>query len=131
MANTFVYSKAVLLVDDQPEFLAFARQLLHGQAGIRVVGEVTDGTAALRLLPSVQPDAVIVDIIMPNMGGFETARRLLEADPNLCIILVSANEEPQYEALARQVGAAGFISKKRFDTGTVRKLLRRSQPADR
>ena len=75
--------RAVLLVDDQPDFLRLARELLDGHAGIRVVGEVTSGEEALALVPALAPDVVVLDVEMPRMHGFEAARRLRAAAPGL------------------------------------------------
>lgn len=121
-------SCSILVVDDQPEFLQLARALLNNPPGLVVVGEATSGPEALALLLVLKPDVVVLDVQMPGMSGFETARRLLAASPGLCIIMVSAFDEADYEALAYSVGAAAFLTKKEFSAGAVSAVLKRTGP---
>jgi DNA-binding NarL/FixJ family response regulator len=115
--------RAVLLVDDQPDFLRLARELLGGHVGIRVVGEATSGEEALALIPALAADVVVLDVEMPGMHGFETARRLLAAAPRLAIVMVSNTNEPQYAQLARAVGARAFLAKHDFSARALIHLL--------
>ena len=115
--------RAVLIVDDQPEFCRLARELLDGRAGLRVVGEATSGTEALSLAPALAPDVVVLGVEMPGLHGFETARRLLAATPDLAIVMVSNSAEPQYAELARAVGARAFLPKHDFSARSLIRLL--------
>jgi two-component system invasion response regulator UvrY len=115
-------SRAVLVVDDQPDFLRLARELLR-QMGTRDIAEATSGEEALALLPAVAPDVVLLDIEMPGLNGFETARRMLAIAPRLTIVLVSNTDEPQYGDLARAVGAQAFLTKRDFSTRALTQLL--------
>jgi two-component system response regulator DegU len=74
-------------------------------------------------MPNLNPNVAIVDVQMPRMSGFEAARRLLDASPELRVILVSAHTDPQYEPLAQSVGAVGFLSKRAFSADEIVRLL--------
>lgn len=114
---------SLLLVDDQPAFLRLARTLLHGHSDLAVLGEATSTEEALALLPILRPKVVILDVQMPGLNGFQAARRLLAAAPELRIILVSALGNPQYEPLARAVGAVAFLPKKALSAEAIVRLL--------
>lgn len=116
----------VLIVDDQPEFLEHAQGLLGRSVDFSVVGMATSGPDALVLLQSLKPDVAIVDVIMPGMNGFEVARRMLEAEPDLRVVMLSLSTNPQNESMAHAVGAAGFLTKKEFCAQAVSRILDRA-----
>lgn len=110
-------------MDDQSAFLALARVLLREDAGIAVVGEATSGEEALTLTAALAPDVVVLDIELPEMHGFATARRLLQTAPELRVVMVSASDDAQYATLARAVGARGFLAKKAFSADALTQIL--------
>jgi two-component system invasion response regulator UvrY len=114
---------AVLLVDDQPEFLSLARALLSGHPDLIVIGEATTCDGALALLPSLSPDVVILDVQLLGMSGFEAAKRLADASPGLLLIMVSAYGDPQYEQLALAAGALAFLPKKELSAEAVMRIV--------
>lgn len=114
---------SVVIVDDQPEFLILAERLLTRSSDFRVVGTATSGHQALALLPSLVPDLAIVDVGMPGMNGFEVARRLLELAPALRVVIMSLATNSQYESMATQAGAAGFLAKTEFSPQAVSRIL--------
>jgi len=116
-------ARAVLVVDDQPEFLTLARALLSGHPDLIVIGEATSCDGALALLPSLSPDGVILDVQLSGMNGFEAARRLADASPGLRLIMVSAYGDPQYEQLARAAGAVAFLPKKELSAEAVVRIF--------
>ena len=72
-------AQTVLIVDDHPSFRASARRMLEA-AGYEVLGEAEDGAAALAAAQQLTPDLVLLDLRLPDIDGFEVARRLLDAD---------------------------------------------------
>ena len=64
----------ILIVDDHPSFRASARALLEAE-GYEVVGEAEDGQSALLLAISLQPDAILLDVQLPDIDGFEVSAR--------------------------------------------------------
>lgn len=116
-------TRTVLIVDDQPEFLEHAQRLLGRSPDFSVVGAVTSGPQALAVLPFLKPDVAIVDVLMPEMNGFEVAHRLLEADPALRVVMLSLFGNPQYDSMARLAGAVGFLPKKDLSAQAVSTIL--------
>lgn len=113
----------VLLVDDQVEFLELTRALLAPGSGFDIVGTATDGETALRVAAETQPEVVLLDVQMPGWNGFETTRRLLEAQPGLRIVLISAFDDGQYAIVARTVGAIAFLTKKHLSAQRLQEIL--------
>ena len=79
----------VMVVDDQPPFRRAARAVINATEGFEAVGDAESGPEALRHVDQVQPDLVLIDVHMPDMDGFETARRLTESHPECVVVLVS------------------------------------------
>jgi two-component system, NarL family, nitrate/nitrite response regulator NarL len=104
----------VMLADDNPTFLAAVRQFLSALPGTEVVGEAHNGREAMELAGSLHPDLVLLDIGMPEMNGLEAARRMQQWQAPPCIVVLSMHGGQAYRDAARQVGAAGFISKADF-----------------
>ncbi len=95
----------VLLVDDSSLVRQVIRQALAQVPDIEVVAEAGDGAAAVRLVAELRPDVVCLDMLMPIMGGQETAQRLLHGSgPG--ILLVTHDHQAAQGLLARQVPGA-------------------------
>lgn len=100
----------VLLVDDDPGMIQALGRLLSGYSQLRFA---TDGTQALALAQSWQPELVLLDAEMPGLDGFEVCRRL-KADPLLAdvpVIFVTQHNDARVEAAVFELGAADFIAK--------------------
>jgi two-component system chemotaxis response regulator CheY len=78
-----------LIVDDEEDIRVLLRAQVE-RAGYEVAGEATDGTEALALCESEKPDAVILDLLMPHMNGFETIPKLRTKHPKIGIIAYTA-----------------------------------------
>ena len=113
----------VALVDDHQEFLTWARTLLSASPWIEVVGETTDPETTLDLVKAAKPDLLLVDFEMPGVTGFEVARRVREAAPEVSVLLMSMHDSAYFEVLARLAGARGFLPKTRFSTDAIAALL--------
>jgi DNA-binding NarL/FixJ family response regulator len=114
---------SIVVVDDEPAFLDVARSLLSQLPGVTVVGTATSGEQALELYSSLRPEVVIMDVQMPGMSGFEVARRLIRQGAAVRVLMMSAHDEPQYEAIARAAGAEGFMTKKAFLSDGIERFL--------
>ena len=101
----------VLLVDDNPEFLATAQSLLSLEQGIRVVGTALSARDGLELARREPPDVLLLDLLMPEMNGLEATPSFKELPGNPRVVIVSMNDEASFRMAAAQVGADGFIAK--------------------
>jgi DNA-binding NarL/FixJ family response regulator len=115
-------ARRVLVVDDHPSFRRCARALLQSE-GFEVVGEAADGAAALAAVAALAPALVVLDIQLPDIDGFEVARRLLEGDPALPIVLVSSRDRGDYGSLIDESGVRGFVSKEELSGASLVGLL--------
>lgn len=99
----------IAIADDHPIFRDGLKRLLESEPGFAVVAEAADGLEALRAVRDVQPDILLLDVAMPQMGGIETL-----ASPDLSstrVILLTAAIEPGDLLRAVQSGARGVILK--------------------
>jgi DNA-binding NarL/FixJ family response regulator len=110
-----------LIVDDQPAFREAARELLELR-GHSVVAEAGNGTEALAAAAEFNPDAVLLDVRLGDESGFDIARALTNAWPELPVLLVSVDTGTSPEA-ARACGARGFVSKHQLHTVDLAALL--------
>ncbi len=100
----------VLVVDDHPIVLSGCRALL-GEAPDMTMLEARDAASAQEVYASQRPDVAVVDINLPDVSGFELARRLLIRDPQARIVMFSMNDDPMFAAQAIECGAKGYVSK--------------------
>jgi two-component system nitrate/nitrite response regulator NarL len=101
----------LLIVDDHTMFRQGLVSLLQGEAEFQVVGQAAGGQEALRLAGELQPDVVLMDVMMPEMGGVEATRRLLETTPHARILMLTVSEEDEDLLAAIQAGAEGTFSR--------------------
>jgi DNA-binding NarL/FixJ family response regulator len=110
----------VLIVDDHPSFRASARALLEAE-GFDVVGEAEDGETGVALARELEPELVLLDVVLPDVSGFEVAERL--AGSSSKVVLVSSREPADYGGRVRRSGALGFMAKDRLSGAALRGLL--------
>lgn len=80
----------VLVVDDDPDYRLMLRMQLEIRHDLDVVGEASDGGEAIAFLGHTWPDAMVLDLMMPGVDGFETIRRLQDVAPDLPVVAYSA-----------------------------------------
>jgi DNA-binding NarL/FixJ family response regulator len=110
----------VLIVDDHPAFRAAARRLLEGE-GFDVVGEAAEGEHGLALARQLQPELVLLDVALPDVSGYEVARRLSGGASK--VVLVSSRSPDDLGARVRESGALGFVSKERLSGDAILELV--------
>jgi DNA-binding NarL/FixJ family response regulator len=120
----------VLLVDDQEMFVAALRALLEHDERIEIVGAASDGATALALCASATPDVALVDLDLPEMDGYETTRRLVDARPALRVVVVSGMSEDDAPERAVAAGAAGFLFKGGLHEEIVDAIVASAQPGE-
>jgi len=101
----------LLLADDHAIVRDGIRALLEKEPDFKVIGEAANGREAVRLATDLRPDAVVMDIAMPDLNGIEATRQLLAQMPRLRIIALSMHADKRFVAEMLQAGAAGYLQK--------------------
>jgi DNA-binding NarL/FixJ family response regulator len=112
----------VLIVDDHAEFRASARAMLESE-GFDVVGEASDGAAALESVIRIQPEIVLLDIQLPELDGLEVAERLAKIPRPPIVVLISSRDAVVYGARLKNSPARGFIPKSGLSGDTLATLV--------
>jgi len=99
----------LVIADDSPRARHGQCAVLAIQPGIKVVGEAADGEEAIRLIETLRPDGVIMDICMPGMDGIQATRLIKCRWPEIKVIIMSMYAAYRFEALA--TGADIFLEK--------------------
>ena len=113
--------RRVLIVDDYEPFRAVARELLEA-AGFVVSGEAADAAEALAAVVAEPPDAVLLDVQLPDRDGFSLATALT-ANGGPVVVLVSSREAEDYGPRVAASGASGFIAKRRLSAAAFAALV--------
>jgi len=101
----------ILLVDDHAILREGIGRLLDAQADMRAVASTGDGREAIELAVQEKVDVGIVDIAMPGISGIELVPRMLDAAPNMQVLLLSMHANPEYVCRGLQAGALGYVLK--------------------
>lgn len=102
----------VLVADDHVLFRQGLISLMRTRPDlVRVVGEAESGAEALALAKQLHPDVILMDILMPEGDGLQTADRLRRTQPGTAIIMLTASELDEHVYRAVQLGAAGYLLK--------------------
>lgn len=105
----------IVLADDHALMREGVRHLINGVRGLRVIGEVGDGLALMRLVKKENPDMVIMDISMPGLRGIEATREIRMRYPNVRVLILSMHKSDTFLSMALEAGAHGYLLKE--DTG--------------
>jgi two-component system, chemotaxis family, chemotaxis protein CheY len=100
----------ILVVDDAQFMRMMLKNILSG-AGYEVVGEGENGVQAIEKYKDLKPDLVVMDMIMPEMGGIDAVREIVKLDPGARVLMCSAMGQQALVVEAIQVGARDFIVK--------------------
>ena len=101
----------VLVADDQSMVRAGFRMLLSGEEDIEVVAEASNGIEAVEKAARFAPTVVLMDIRMPELDGLEATRRILAADPEARVLVLTTFDLDEYVYEALRAGASGFVLK--------------------
>jgi len=113
-----------LIVDDSEAVLRAAAELLEAE-GLAVAGVATNGADALRLVGELEPDVVLVDIVLGSESGFDVIRRLIRTleETDSRAILISTHDEADFADLIAQSAAVGFLPKSDLSADAIVGIL--------
>ncbi|AYM97924.1 LuxR family two component transcriptional regulator [Acidovorax sp. 62] len=115
----------LLVVDDHTLFRRGLIALLGQDAGLEVVGEAGDAAEALRLVPRLQPDVILLDNHLPGVMGVDAIRGLREVSPHSRVLMLTVSEDSQDLAAALRNGAQGYLLKT-IDGDLLAQAIRRA-----
>lgn len=102
----------ILLVDDDSLMRAGLRTVISSDPASVVVGEASDGRAAVRSVQALAPDVVLMDVRMPDLDGIAATRQVLAACPDVRVVILTTFEDDDYIFGAISAGASGFLLKR-------------------
>jgi DNA-binding NarL/FixJ family response regulator len=102
---------SVLLADDHPMFREGLRFTLAREPDLTVVGETGTGAGALTLVAELDPDVVVMDLAMPELGGLAATRRLTEQGARARVVVLTMSEDDDSVFAALRAGATGYLVK--------------------
>ena len=100
----------VLVIDDSPFIFKAVKKALEPN-GFEITGHGENGKLGLELYKQNKPDVITLDVTMPVMDGLETAKALLQTDPSVKIVMLSAMGDDDLIAAAKNIGVKSFLSK--------------------
>ena len=119
----------VLLADDDERYLDSLRLLVEGQPELWVVAQATDGLGAIELADLHDIDAAVIDIHMPLVDGVTAIARLRRDHPNLCLIAITGDHEPELLRAVEEAGADAVLLKEELMETLIERLYSVRQPA--
>ena len=112
----------VLLADDDESFIDALRPLIENQPALTVVGSAQDGLAAIELVDELQPDAVVIDLHLPVVDGVATVARLRKDHPDLCLLALTGDPDPELHRAVTDAGADAVLLKDDLAESLVERL---------
>jgi DNA-binding NarL/FixJ family response regulator len=103
----------VLIADDHRTFAEALRTAIDLEEGLKVTGIATDGIAAVQMAGGGGVDVALMDVEMPRKDGIAATREIIQARPEVRVIMLTAHESDELIGRALEAGAAGYLSKDR------------------
>jgi NarL family two-component system response regulator LiaR len=101
----------VLIVDDHPMVLDGLQLFISLSAGMECVGQAQSGEEAILLCEKLKPDVILMDLVMPGMGGIEAIKAIRRRDSGVQIVALTSFAEPEQVQQALKAGAIGYVLK--------------------
>jgi DNA-binding NarL/FixJ family response regulator len=101
----------VMIVDDHPMVAEGIQSILESYDDLTVVGCLSNGRAAIEQFEALDPDVILMDLNMPEVGGLSATEIVLERRPGTRIVILSMHDNPEYISSALSHGAMGYILK--------------------
>jgi DNA-binding NarL/FixJ family response regulator len=113
----------ILLADDHAVFREGLRAVLGSEPDMEVVGEAATGKEVVEQAAQLGPDVILMDIQMPGINGIEATRRILDANPEVGVVVLTMFEDDDSVFSAMRAGARGYVLKG-ADPSEILKVLR-------
>jgi two-component system response regulator NreC len=101
----------LVLAEDHHIVRQGIRSLLEAEADFKVIGEVSDGLEAVRMVESIKPDILVLDLMLGGLNGIEVARQVSTRSSKTAIIILSMYNNEAYVLEALRAGAKGYVLK--------------------
>lgn len=101
----------VVIVDDHPMVAEGIQSILESYADLNVVGALSNGKELVDALDTLDPDVILMDLNMPEMGGLTATEVVLETRPGTRVLILSMHDSPEYISSALSHGAVGYVLK--------------------
>jgi DNA-binding NarL/FixJ family response regulator len=111
--NAYKYN--ILLVDDYPPVRRMVKEIIEASPDLQVIGELNDGRELLKFLQKGQAHLILLDISMPNLGGFEAAMKVKQDHPEVKVLILTIHKYKEYAERAMSLGAEGYLLKEEVD----------------
>src|SRR4051794_24316225 len=112
----------VFLADDHPIVRGGLKTLVNAQPEMEVVGEASEGQAAVEGVSLLRPDVVVMDISMPGPNGVKTTEQIKQLCPQVKVLALTAHEDKSYLRQILAAGAVGYVLKRSAAEELVRAL---------
>jgi two-component system, NarL family, invasion response regulator UvrY len=112
----------VLVVDDQAPFRSAARAVVGRLDEFELVGEATNGLEAVAMAEELRPALVLMDINMPELNGVEATRRIVDAHPEVVVVLCSTYDPSDLPSDVTASGARAYVNKEELAPAELRRI---------
>jgi two-component system, NarL family, response regulator NreC len=112
----------IVLADDHPVVRHGVRSLLQSDGDLAVIGEASDGIETVQMVEKLQPDVLVVDLMIPGLNGLEITRQVKQRSPGTRIIILSMHANEPYVLEALKNGASGYVLKDSSGTDLIQAI---------
>ena len=112
----------IVLADNHDIVRSSLRALLEAEPDFRIIGETGDGLEAARLAKSLQPDILVLDLMMSGVNGFEITRQVSKHSPKTGVVILSSHSDESYVLEALQAGAKAYVPKESTSAELMRAI---------
>ena len=112
----------ILIVDDHVVLREGMRNLLEREKDMEVVGEANDGEEAVNMVSELEPDLILMDIVMPRLTGVEATRQIKQISPATNIMILTAYSDTRYIVGLLEAGACGYLLKSARSNEIIRAI---------